>query len=282
MNQEQWRVVKNTALIISVDVNGKALPNLATDAFPEDVRDVTLRECALDEDFCKSLSQFSSLGRLTLSNCNLDMDSVEALNQLKRVSSIPIDFTDTKVDADSISALSKLKRVRAITMKNATVSPAALARFATLPPISSLKLASMLIDDKFFESVGRMKRLTLLQLNGCKFDGEAFKQLESTGRVRIEFQPRAFLGVGPVAAGRPGSMGCQIAYIAPNSAAAGNGIQVGDVIRAIDGDEVRTFKEVRLKIAQYDPGEKMSMEIQRAGKTLELNIELGKNNPVDR
>jgi len=44
---------------------------------------------------------------------------------------------------------------------------------------------------------------------------------------------------------------------------------------------VKTFHEVRLKIAQYDPGEKMSVKIERADKMLELNVELGKNSAVD-
>ena len=139
----------------------------------------------------------------------------------------------------------------------------------------------MSINEEFLESVGRMKRLAQLQLRGCEFDIDAFKRLESTSRIRIEFQPKAFLGVGPQGGGRPGT-GCQIAYIAPGSAAAREGIKVGDVIRSIDGDPVKTFQEVRLKIAQYGPGEKMPMKIERADKILELNVELGKNNALAR
>jgi len=251
-------------------------------AFPPDVRAITLRNYSLDPDFCRTLSQFSSLGVLQLSNCTLDDDSVAALNQLKRVSTIPVSFSDTKVDVDSIAALAKLKRGRAMAMDNVQISPTALAELEDLPQISTLKLSSMSIDDEFLESVGRMKRLGQLTLRGCKFDIDAFKRLESTSRIRIDFQPQAFLGVGPQGAGGPGRVGCQIAYIAPGSAAAREGIQVGDVIRSIDGDPVKTFQEVRLKIAQYGPGEKMPMTIQRADKVLKLNVELGKNSALSR
>ena len=167
-------------------------------------------------------------------------------------------------------------------MSNAQVSSAALAELEDLPQIGSLKLASMSVNAEFLESVGRMKRLSQLELRGCEFDVDAFERLESTRKFRIDFQPKAFLGVGPQGGGRPGSIGCQIAYIAPNSAAAREGIRVGDVIQSIDGDPVKTFHEVRLKIAQYDPGEKMSMTIQRDDKTVELDVALGKNSALDR
>ena len=282
MNDDHWRILKNTEALISVGLNAAPLPDSATAAFPLDIRAITLRNYSLDPDFCKTLGQFSSLNVLQLSNCKLDVDSVAALNQLGRVSTIPITFSDTKVDADSISALARLKRVRGIVMENAQVSSAALAELEDLPQISSLQLSSMSINEEFLESVGRMKRLAQFSLRGCEFDIDAFKRLESTSRIRIEFQPKAFLGVGPQGGGRPGSIGCQIAYIAPNSAAAREGIRVGDVIESINGEPVKTFQEVRLKIAQYGPGEKMPMKIKRADKILELNVELGKNSALDR
>ena len=88
--------------------------------------------------------------------------------------------------------------------------------------------------------------------------------------------------MGPQGGGGEDTDGCRIAYIAPNSAAAREGIQVGDVIRKINGEPVKTFHEVRLRIAQYDPGEKMGMTIQRGGKEIELKVELGKNATIDR
>lgn len=281
LNDDHWRALKSTEAIISVALNAVALPDSATAAFPLDVRAITLRNYSLATDFCKSLGQLSSLVMLQLSNCKMSAESVAALNRLKRVSSIPVSFVDTKVDADSISALSRLNRATVISMDNVQVSPAALAELEKLPKIRSLKLASMSIDKGFLESVGRMKNLSRLELRGCEFDVDAFKRLESKRPIPIDFQPKAFLGVGPAGGGRPGTQGCQIAYIAPGSAAAREGIQVGDVIRAIDGDPVKTFHEVRLKIAQYDPGEKMSVKIERADKMLELNVELGKNSAVD-
>ncbi len=277
MNDDHWRVLKSNDAIVSVDASTITLPKSAASAFPVGIRAVTLRNYALDPAFCKSLGQFSSLGMLQLSNCNLNADSVAALNQLKRVSTIPVTFRNKKVDADSISALARLKRVRAIELENAQVSTAALVKLEKLPQISALRVLSMEINEEFLQSVGRMKRLTQFELRGCKFDIDAFRRLESTRRIRIDFQPKAFLGVGPQGGGRPESIGCLIAYVAPGSSAAREGIKVGDVIRSIDGDPVKTFHEVRLRIAQYDPGEKMSMKIQRGEEMLKLEVELGKN-----
>ena len=165
-------------------------------------------------------------------------------------------------------------------MENVQISTAALGELEELSQIRSLKVVAMSISEEFLESVGRMRQLSKLELRGCDFDVDAFKRLESITRLRIDFQPKAFLGVGPAGGVGANNVGCQIAYIAPRSAAAREGIQVGDVIREIDGDPVKTFHEVRLKIAQYDPGEKMPMKIQRADEILQLHIKLGKNSAV--
>ncbi len=281
LTEPHWKTIRENASIVSVNLATVPLPELANRAFPQTLRAITLRGYTLEPAFCKSLTPFSSLGVLRLDNCRLNADGVAELNRLKRVSTFAVNFNDIEVDGKTIAPLVELKRMRAIVLTNTTLKDSALRELPNLLQVNSVKLESMAVSKDFLTALGQMKRLAQLELRGCKFDIEAFQRLESTRRIRISFQPRAFLGVGPKnEVGRPDQLGCQIAFISPGSSAAREGIRVGDVIRAIDGDPVTTFHEVRLRIAQYDPGESMNIKLQRGKEMLELDVELGKNSLV--
>jgi regulator of sigma E protease len=69
--------------------------------------------------------------------------------------------------------------------------------------------------------------------------------------------------------------------VAPQSAAANAGLQVGDRILAMDGREIETFNE----LGQYTvlrPGEQVVVRLQRAGRITELPVTLGVAEEVDR
>ncbi len=60
-----------------------------------------------------------------------------------------------------------------------------------------------------------------------------------------------------------------IAGVAPGSAAADAGLAEGDVVLSVDGEEVRTFAQLRDAVAISDGGS-LLLEIWRGGKTLEV------------
>ena len=62
-----------------------------------------------------------------------------------------------------------------------------------------------------------------------------------------------------------------IGVIVEESAAERGGLQVGDLIKAIDGSEVSTFSEVRRKVT-VNANVLLEFEIDRGGETLRLNI----------
>jgi len=62
-----------------------------------------------------------------------------------------------------------------------------------------------------------------------------------------------------------------IAAIAPDSAAARAGIEVGDRVLGIDGDPLERYEDLAGRVALH-PGRPLSIEIERDGRTLELTV----------
>src|SRR3954468_13666910 len=108
-------------------------------------------------------------------------------------------------------------------------------------------------------------------------------QLESAGRVR-----RPFLGIR----GRGSREGVLVETVQPGTAAARAGIRGGDheamderdgtvvvlggdVLVRIDGHPVTPMDDVHSLLGKRRPGEKVSVELERKGKTLKLEAELG-------
>ncbi len=93
------------------------------------------------------------------------------------------------------------------------------------------------------------------------------------------FEP-GFLGVqiDATVTGRAGSV---ITTITPGSAAQQAGMQLGDLVVAVDGDPIGDFTDLAAVIRDYAAGDVIEMEIERDGETLILVVELGARSPTD-
>jgi serine protease Do len=63
--------------------------------------------------------------------------------------------------------------------------------------------------------------------------------------------------------------------IVPDSAAARAGLQVGDVLRTIDGRRVPTIPDAMQSIGQRMKGERVRVSVERAGRVFEHTVTLG-------
>lgn len=68
--------------------------------------------------------------------------------------------------------------------------------------------------------------------------------------------------------------GVYVDSLMENSAAGEAGVEIGDVITAVNGKKVKTSPELQGIIAQYRPGEKVTLSIDRKGKLKTLDVVL--------
>src|SRR5690606_27587697 len=110
----------------------------------------------------------------------------------------------------------------------------------------------------------------------------AVKQLKDTGKVR-----RGMIGVTlqPITAeeakgfGLPDTHGALINEVTPGSAGEKAGLRVGDVIRSIDGQDIRQSSELPPIIGAKAPGTKVELGILRQGQTRQVAVTLGELDP---
>ena len=83
-------------------------------------------------------------------------------------------------------------------------------------------------------------------------------------------RPRAFLGVQ--FAREPGPV--RLESVLPDTPAAAAGLQSDDVIAAIDQVSVADTQTFRRRLAERRPGDRVRLQVQRAGQQIEVEVEL--------
>lgn len=90
---------------------------------------------------------------------------------------------------------------------------------------------------------------------------------------------RGWLGVGgrdqlPEFGQRP-VPGAVIGEVHANTPAAAAGLQPGDRVVAIDGEVVEDFDHMRGRIGEYGPNDRVTLEVVRDGRTVDIPVDLG-------
>ena len=80
--------------------------------------------------------------------------------------------------------------------------------------------------------------------------------------------------------GLPDEMGAVVRQVQPDTPAEEAGLKTYDVIRKIDGETVENASGMVRKISSYAPGEKVTLEIWRDRKTIEVEVTLMERNVV--
>lgn len=81
----------------------------------------------------------------------------------------------------------------------------------------------------------------------------------------------AFLGIGPDRDAAPAAIG----KVFPDSAAEKAGLQVGDIVTAIDGVDVTSYAEILPVVFRKAPGDEISIRVQRGDAAVDLKAQLG-------
>ncbi len=83
---------------------------------------------------------------------------------------------------------------------------------------------------------------------------------------------RPYLGVRYIM--RPS--GAEIQEVIPDSPAEEAGLQVGDLIREVDGQRVSTVRPLAELLSRYRPGDQVTLTVERDGDELEIEVTLGR------
>lgn len=104
------------------------------------------------------------------------------------------------------------------------------------------------------------------------------EQLKATGKVErgqlgVIIQEVSFDLAQSFGLDKP--TGALIAKVNTDSPAAKAGLQVGDIIRVVNGEEVRASSDLPLKIGSSAPGKEITLNIWRKGKSIDVKVVLG-------
>ncbi len=72
-----------------------------------------------------------------------------------------------------------------------------------------------------------------------------------------------------------GPAGALIAEVLPDGPASGSGLQVGDLVTSMDGERISRMQDLRARVLAREPGETVTLEVLRDGRTLEIEVTLG-------
>lgn len=133
-----------------------------------------------------------------------------------------------------------------------------------LPRLRNLRHVSihgLRIDPATLSLLGRLRNLETLQLFGTGIDDEAIAALAARlPNAEIDVRKGGKMGVGGQRLIGP----CQITQVVAGSAADRAGIQIGDVVLTLDGEEVKNFDALTDFIGRLGPGDSVEVEVERA------------------
>jgi S1-C subfamily serine protease len=128
------------------------------------------------------------------------------------------------------------------------------------------------INDEVAKMFGEKEKLSVLQLIDTKVTPAAVDALKEKHPDAIVYvRNQALLGVSA----ENHAAGVRVMFVQPASSAEKAGIKQGDVIATIDGHKLPDFDRLTARIAQHQPGDKITVEIMRNDQPTTLQVVLG-------
>jgi hypothetical protein len=128
------------------------------------------------------------------------------------------------------------------------------------------------IDDAVVRLFEARPALASMQLLNTKVSVPAIDALKARHpNAAVQLRNRALMGVGCLIH----AAGAKIDRVEPGQAADKAGLAEGVVITAINGQQVPDFDRLTAHVAQYEPGEKMTVEVLRGEERRVFEVTLG-------
>ena len=147
-----------------------------------------------------------------------------------------------------------------------------LATLADLRRLRVLSFHSAPVTAEGLRQVKEIPSLQRLEVYGTPHTPEVLAEIQASlpGLAELAVRSGAQLGVqGDASGNQPLAV---VEHVYPDTAAARAGIQDRDVITAVDDQEVGNFESLTKKIAQYQPGDSVTVTVQRGDDELKLPV----------
>ncbi|WP_425398396.1 S1C family serine protease [Aeoliella sp.] len=136
--------------------------------------------------------------------------------------------------------------------------------------VAVLRIASRLVDDEIAKCLAKIDGLEVLELIETKATLQVVAQLkEQHPELRVRLKSRAALGIVLLDGGAP-----TVSSVQRDTPAEKAGFKADDVILSLGGHKVATFDELTTRIAQYDPGDTVTIRVLREEEELDLTATL--------
>ncbi len=136
--------------------------------------------------------------------------------------------------------------------------------------VTTVSLHSAPLGDEAVETLANLPQVRRFEIYGTNISREAIDQLREKlpNEVILAIRSAARLGIQ----GSLGMGGAQVKHVVADSAAQKAGLRAGDLITEINGEEVKDFNALTVRIAKHQPGESAMLKIVRGGKEQEVKV----------
>jgi hypothetical protein len=189
------------------------------------------------------------------------------LGNVQKITLIGPQITD-----DTLKHVQHMSSLKVVIIKRAGITDAAMASLKDLKNLRQLDVMYSRIGDESVDDLKVHTSASLLKLYGTDVTKQGADRLqEALATTKVDFRRGAFLGVGC----QTHPLGCAIAIVHPNSAAARAGLMPGDIIVKYGDKEVPDFETLTGMIGGNRPGDTISLEIQHGDESSVKKITLG-------
>ncbi len=177
-----------------------------------------------------------------------------------------------QITDDWLVPVGQMTRLNFLTLYRTQVTDAGLKNLETLPGLQSVFIMYSPITRKASETFLKHKNLRVLRLYGTSIKNSERDALKkSLAHLKLDLRAGALLGI----AGNLQDTRCVVDDVRPNSSAHEAGLHLRDVIVTYEGEKVGNFESLTELISKNKPGDVVSIEVDRFGKTLTLKAKLG-------
>ena len=171
-----------------------------------------------------------------------------------------------RISDEDLKHIVQTPNLESIVLYRTSVTDKGLAHLTQMENLHSIDIQYLPLSDEGVQHLVKIPSLFQLRLKGTKVSDEGARLLATrVGENNFYFHRGALLGVEADPTILAGN-GCPIRSVTRGSAAEAGGLRGGDVITAINDDQVDSFNTLRTLMAKRSAGEEITIQYRRDGE----------------